>query len=267
MKRFLSLFLAAVLLVGLLAGCSGSKYEKAVELFKDGKYEEALPIFEELGDYEDSEEKAAYSRLQIANIEDGTWFFEAKSVNAVDVLYFTDGKAYIGQYYYDGNGKHESAATEYEYEVDAEKITIKLDSGKKKEIEYKVNGKELILGNGEYFTPQQVDDGLQGYWGKLESTYIPYIGTSKSENIYYYHEGTVEFESATLSSRHNDGTYYYTPVESGTYTIDREGLNVDASNTFQFGFVISEGKVVACRCGEILSVYDGFKGQDGYSFK
>ena len=251
----------------LLTGCKGSKYEKAMDLFENEKYEEALAIFDELGDYENAEEKAAHSRLQIANLEEGTWFFESESANAVNMLYFTDGKAYIGGYYYDGNGKQESAVAEYEYEVDAEKITLSLANGRKMEIKYKIDNNTLTLGNGEYFTPQQVDDGLQGYWGQVDVSYVSFVGSSASEHIYYYNKGTVKFESATKAANRNDGSYYYTPIKEGSYTIDRDGLNVEASNEWQFGFVISDGKVTACRCGDLLSEYTGFKGENGFSFK
>lgn len=40
----------------LLAGCGSSDYDKAMALYDDGKYEEAIVLFLELGDYENSAE-------------------------------------------------------------------------------------------------------------------------------------------------------------------------------------------------------------------
>ena len=50
------------------------------------------------------------------------------------------------------------------------------------------------------------------------------------------------------------------------FSIGADGLVVDASNNWQFGFLISEGEVVMCRCGDICSRYSGFKGLEGYDF-
>ena len=74
------------------------------------------------------------------------------------------------------------------------------------------------------------------------------------------------YESATEAYGYNDGSYYYYGPYEGTYEINENGLVVDAYNEWQFGFVISEGKVAMCRCGDILSAYSGFKGENGFSF-
>ncbi len=59
MKRLIFLALTAALLLGLTA-CSTkderNKYDDAVELFEQGMYASALKLFEECGDYKDTEE-------------------------------------------------------------------------------------------------------------------------------------------------------------------------------------------------------------------
>ena len=45
-----------------------------------------------------------------------------------------------------------------------------------------------------------------------------------------------------------------------------EGLTVDASNKWQFGFGIIDGEVVVLRGGETCKRVNGFKGEDGYKF-
>ena len=59
MKKLLSLALTAALVLGLTA-CSTkaerTKYDDAVELYKQGKYASALKLFEESGDYKDTED-------------------------------------------------------------------------------------------------------------------------------------------------------------------------------------------------------------------
>ena len=59
MKRFIVL-LSAVILCLTLAGCSGSQYKKATELYEQGNYAEAGEIFSKLGDYGDSADKVKF---------------------------------------------------------------------------------------------------------------------------------------------------------------------------------------------------------------
>lgn len=55
MKRIVALILVLSMVL-VLCGCSSSNYKKAVDLYEKGNYEEAMTLFEKVGDYEDSEE-------------------------------------------------------------------------------------------------------------------------------------------------------------------------------------------------------------------
>lgn len=70
--RFFANLLVAVLMIGVLAGCDSNRepYEAAQALFDEGKYEEAIIAFEDLGEYEDSAVKAvqAEGNLRILDI-------------------------------------------------------------------------------------------------------------------------------------------------------------------------------------------------------
>ena len=63
MKRYVALVLV---LACLLTGCGNSDYKKAMALYEEGKYEEAIVLFLELGDYEDSAEKVTACNYGIA---------------------------------------------------------------------------------------------------------------------------------------------------------------------------------------------------------
>lgn len=63
MKRYI---VSGLLLAFLLTGCGNSDYKKAMDLHEDGKYEEAIVLFLELGDYEDSAEKVIACNYGIA---------------------------------------------------------------------------------------------------------------------------------------------------------------------------------------------------------
>ena len=58
--------LTGIVLALLLTGCGNSNYKKAMALYEDGKYEEAIVLFLELGDYEDSAEKVTACNYGIA---------------------------------------------------------------------------------------------------------------------------------------------------------------------------------------------------------
>lgn len=53
-KKLIGVVLVFSMISTLLTGCSNSDYEEAKELYNDGKWAEAIELFEELGDYEDS---------------------------------------------------------------------------------------------------------------------------------------------------------------------------------------------------------------------
>ena len=82
MKQIITLVLTAALLLSL-AGCQGkearSTYNDAVDLYEQGKYSSALKLFEELGDYKDTEDYLSacryYNAMQTlspdSTLEDG----------------------------------------------------------------------------------------------------------------------------------------------------------------------------------------------------
>lgn len=249
------------------------KYLYAGSLMEAGDYAAAIEIYTELEDYEDSEEKLAEAQqlLQYAQYSPvyealcaGVWFYEADTVNSVCVLTFTQDAASVKEIYYDGNGPHTTSPVGGAYQVDDHKITVTLEDGTSMEISYTMdNGLELGTG---YFTPEEIEAGLEGYWGIESSSYNAYTGYSESEYIFYFEDGELAYEHANTAYGYSDGTYYYYGPYEGTYYVDASGMVVDARNSWQFGFVISEGKVAMCRCGDVLSPYDGFKGQYGFDF-
>ena len=65
MKKLISLLMIVAVALSLF-GCSNPDYDKAVELYNDGAYEDAWELFESLGDYEDSADWALKARYQWA---------------------------------------------------------------------------------------------------------------------------------------------------------------------------------------------------------
>lgn len=204
-----------------------------------------------------------------AKLTSGLWFFEAKISNAVNSVTFTEEKATLKKIYYDGNGPHYTVM-DFDYTVDDKEITILTDKSnnitneKEIKIQYDFSEDTFSL-KGNYLTSEQVEKGLEGYWGLRD--YSDLTGCM-FEYICYFKDGYVKYEKANEAYGYNDGTYYYFGPYEGTYAVTEKGLEVDAHNGFlEFGFVISKGKVYLCRYGKIMSDKNyGFKGKNGFTF-
>ncbi|MBR4289681.1 MAG: hypothetical protein IKT52_03460 [Oscillospiraceae bacterium] len=66
MKKIISLTILCCLLVAMLTACDSSDYKKALKLYNSGQYSEAMSMFEELGDYEDSGSYVVDCKMKIA---------------------------------------------------------------------------------------------------------------------------------------------------------------------------------------------------------
>ncbi len=270
MKKFIVAFIC-VCMMFLLTACSASDYKNATALLTEGKYEEAIAAFEALGDYKDSAAKIeeAKTALKIENAKEllckGTWFFNGGSDSTVNNISFTKENAIIGQTYFDGNGAQNKEDVNCSYTIDSENIIVTLADMSELKISYEVDGDEIELGEDEYFTPEEVEEGLEGYW-TLFYTETLLGSTGSHEYIYHYKDGKVVFESASTAYGTTNGEYYYYGPHSGTYKVDENGLTVDARNSWQFGFNIIDGEVVMVRCERVCKRTDGFKGENGFDF-
>lgn len=312
MKRFIVL-LSAVILCLILAGCSGSQYKKATELYEQGNYAEAGEIFSKLGNYEDSADqvkecdyekadalfkdknyedalaiyetiadyKDAQDRIDTATskilyktygdvidlLNEGAWFFNGGSDHIVTRLLFSYETATITTITFDGNGRHDGSNNFYAYTLDDKEITIKNKGSVYRVIPYSVKDGKLKLGEGDYFTPDEVDAGLQGYWSLKEKS----SSTNKgSEDIYYFNNGKLTYEYAAESFWSADEYFYYGPY-SGTYKITSDGISATTNNTDiirdrMFGFNIINGKVTLLIAGTPCKTCSGFKGEYGNWF-
>ncbi len=254
-------------------------YEKAEELFNQEKYEEALKIYETISEYKTSKERIitinskflyeTYGDI-IDLLDNGAWFFDGGyngDYAVVNRLTFNKEKATVTPITYDGNGKNDGTNQLYTYILDDKEITLMKESAKYRTIPYIVKNGKIELGKGDYFTPEEVDAGLQGYWDNHEVSFLPIVGLYEGENIYYFNAGKLTYESATRTNRRSSNYTYFGPY-TGTYTVDKRGLTTDLENGADFlcGFNISDNQIVMTDGGTPCNPCSGFKGKDGYSF-
>ena len=182
-------------------------------------------------------------------------------------LLFSYETATITTITFDGNGRHDGSNNFYAYTLDDKKITIKNKGSVYRVIPYSVKDGKLKLGEGDYFTPDEVDSGLQGYWSLKEKS----SSTNKdSEDIYYFNNGKLTYEYAAESFWSVDEYFYYGPY-SGTYKITSDGISATTNNTDiirdrMFGFNIINGKVTLLIAGTPCKTCSGFKGEYGNWF-
>lgn len=251
-------------------------YEKADALFKDKNYEDALAIYETIADYKDAQDRidTATSKILyktygdvIDLLNEGAWFFNGGSDHIVTRLLFSYETATITTITFDGNGRHDGSNNFYAYTLDDKEITIKNKGSVYRVIPYSVKDGKLKLGEGDYFTPDEVDAGLQGYWSlKGKSSFI----NKDSEEIYYFNNGKLTYEYAAESFWSADEYFYYGPY-SGTYKITSDGISATTNNTDiirdrMFGFNIINGKVTLLIAGTPCKTCSGFKGEYGNWF-
>lgn len=86
MKKLVSIILSAMLLL-TLTGCASKDYSKANDLFINENYEEALALYEKLGDYEDALSRVAQCKDELLFDElVGTW--ESDDIDYTDYFMY-----------------------------------------------------------------------------------------------------------------------------------------------------------------------------------
>ena len=136
---------------------------------------------------------------------------------------------------YDGNGKHDNGSNTFAFTVDDKKILITMADGSEMEIPYTLEGDSIKLEKDKYFTIEEIDEGIQGYWN-VRSTFRDLLGkNSSSEHTIYFNDGKVISESATGATGGAPGEYNYFGPETGSYTLNFGGINTECV-TVTIGF-------------------------------
>lgn len=250
------------------------KYEEAKALFDAGDLEAALDAFREISGYNDTDTRIAEIKNELMHQQYGgvfdalagkTWFFNGGSDTILNGISFEGDMAKIAQVYFDGNGKQDNGSTEHSYSVDDQFINVTMEDGSELQISYVLSGDKIVLGNNEYFSLEEIDAGLQGYWKMRKSETILGVKTVTEHNI-HINNGDLYYERAALAAGGTNGEYYYYGPYQGTYTLNFGGFDTDMMHGNEWFFNIINGKVILLHFDSVCTPTDKLPGEDGYKF-
>lgn len=196
------------------------------------------------------------------------WFANGGSDTTLNALTFDEDEVTITQIVYavGGNavGRHVNSKNAVPYTLDESGLTITLLDGSALELTYAASGNRLVLGDGEYLSATQVDEGLQGYWVYYDR-YNPYVSNFASDHHVHFEDGVMAYEYATISAYSSDEYFYYGPYE-GAYTLGLGKFETDI-DVDEFAFNIIDGSPVLLYYDQVCTPTDeGFPGRYGYRF-
>lgn len=256
------------------------QYGEAKALYEAGNYEGALGKFEGIREYENSAEYIAKAEHEIMvmtyadvleQLEENDWYYNGGTDNKLNRISFSGTDVTISYVFFDGNGKHEGEDITVPFEIDDSSIAMTLEDGNSLNIGYTAGTDGVKIGAGDYYTLDEVDAALQGYWELRESKPVypfSYVGT------YEYHlhidQGSLESESAnTPNPIFAGGTeyFYFGPYE-GSYTLNFGGFDTDMDHGDYWFWNVVDGKPTILHYAELCqkSETEGMPGQNGYSF-
>lgn len=231
----------------------------------DGLSEDAKGRVKNYADLESAEAALALRQEVAAALDGCTWYFNGGENTILNAIEFTSDSATISQVSFDGNGKHDNGSNEYAFSVSAENILVSLPDGSNLEIPYKMDGSKVAIGNGEYYTIEEIDAAIQGCWNMRDSSTILGMKTVTDKSI-LFENGKVTSEKASLANGSTSGEYYYYGPYTGTYKLNFGGLDTDMSHGNEWFFNIIDGKVVIINYDHVCSPSNGLPGENGYSF-
>ncbi len=249
-------------------------YNSACALFDAGDYEGAIALFETIPDFKDSQDKikSANKELMVQKygpvlqaLNGKTWLFNGGSDTILNKISFTDTEAEIAQVYYDGNGKHDNGSNTCPFAIDDKNILITMTDGTEMEIPYTLDGDKISLEEGKYFTMEEIEAGIQGYWNLRKTQNLLGKNAANEYNI-YFNEGKVMSESAAKAFDGAPGEYYYFGPDEGKYTLNFGGFDTEMRHGNNWFYNIIDGKVTILHYDSVCTPYDHFPGENGYEF-
>lgn len=207
-----------------------------------------------------------YTEVKTA-LDGKTWYFNGGNEVTINSITFTADSAEIAQAYFDGNGYHDAGVYSYSYKLDDANIILAVSENSETTIPYTFADGEVTLPSGEYFTIDEIEEGLQGYWTWSESGYSYILqANSASEYNMYLNNGNAIYENASLAYGGSNGEYYYYGPYEGPYTLSLGKITCDASHGNEWFYNIIDGKVAVLHYDNVFKPSSGLPGENGYKF-
>jgi len=295
-SKLIVIIITIVVIIGAIAGTVGVikylnspsyKYEKANKLEQEEKFEDALAIYKEIEEYENSKEKIKVLKRKVLNLEgvanlinNKVLYYNGGDNTILCQITFTENEATIKKVKFSGNGQGVLSTNVYNWDLDTEKIIVnnELNIGYKVENEniifeagtYKSENENITFEDGKYFTPEQVTEGIQGYWKLRKTTYVLGRFITSEHNIYINGDKITAQDATEASYGYAD--YYYSDPEEKTYSLDIGNIkatNGDGtiSGTFMgFNFNIIDNQIKVLHYDKVMEKTDSLPDVNSYSF-
>lgn len=248
-------------------------YLQAGSLAESGEYADAIALYETILDHKDSADKLAEAKYALMVQQYGPalekltgteWYYNGGNATTLNQIVFEGAEATISQVEFTGNGRFDNGSSSHSYSMDDKTIYVDLGS-KELEIPYQMNDDSFDLGGSDFYTLEEIDAALQGYW-KVRSVGEDIWGTLVNyEHNIYIHEGRLVYEHAAPDALGYAGEYYYYGPYEGSYTLNFGGFDTDMFHGSEWFFNILDGVPTILHYYYIGIPSDGLPGQYGYS--
>lgn len=250
MKKWTALLLALVMCFALCA-CGGK---------------DAAPAGSEAEKVQKEAETSNQDYPEVLSaLEGNTWYFNGGSNTILNRITFAGENATIEQVSFDGNGKHDGGSNTYSFKIDDANIVVNVNDLSELSIPYSLSDGAITLGNQDYYTIEEIEAGLQGFW------YLDYQDSySHAQHAIQINNGEIVSESESQSAFSPDEYFYYGPAYDpsyqSTYTMNFGGFDTQMAHGSNWFWNVIDGKVTLLRYDKVCTPTDGLPGENGYTW-
>ncbi|MBE6765140.1 MAG: hypothetical protein E7546_04600 [Ruminococcaceae bacterium] len=260
-------------------------YNRGCELISASDFAGASAMFEKISGYRDSDEKFDFCRIEqmylqypnvFALLQDKVWYFNysGESPYSVRSITFTKERAIIKEVIIGGNGREFKHDKKHRFEITDTKIKVRIDDENVLYIPYEINGDTITIGKGGhgYYTPEQIDAAIQGYWRANDSDAalsLQLFGkVLDGADCVHFNKGSYTLEYASEGYDLPAGRYYYFGPYSGKYTISHGCIEMSnkSHGTDEWFFTVVEGEIALYHYTDRAYKTTGLPGRNGYNF-
>lgn len=197
----------------------------------------------------------------------GTKWYSAMDIpNGIVIWNFFEDSVEKTDYSFDGNWMHKLTTTVADITFQKDVIKVEFEDTTQL-IPYMFKNNEILLKEGEFFTPKDIELGIQGCWTVRTSKYdeIFDVNTENEYNI-QFDNGIMRNENAAKAILGEPGEYYYYGPNEGKYTIGDGSFETDCKDGDEYFFSVYQGIVRIFHAGNEMKHIEQLPGEMGYVF-